>query len=177
MGLTSFDRFEKVKYGSDEYGERNSRRHAEATAERFNEPAVILEGPKEFVVLRGISWAARDSWGKSDLPKWAKEDPESVRIATVYPKDNLAGHYKKAVNLVERMMKKAMAVRYEDRFDLEDLCRDYPKVRQQMNIAEKQADALHLTLLYVQHEVEDAIADHKKNGQPKGRHGPSWGGE
>jgi len=156
--------FDKRKYQT---ARQMAQRYATGEAERFNEPAIILEGPDEFVVLRGIVWNARDSWGQENLPTWAKGDPESKVVEIFEPEDHLAGNYTKATKIVERMRKKAQDLRYDDRFNLTELCRDYPEVRMMLDLVESAASNLENVLVHTTMAVDDAIRHHKKNGKPK----------
>lgn len=158
MAIESYDRFDKTKYTT---AERMAREHAQRMAERFNEPAIILDGPNEYVVIRGIAWNARDTWAKRDLPKWAKSDPESKVLDTLYPSDALQGNYAKARKLVNKMRDTTSNVRYEQNFELDEMFRDYPKVRQMLRISQDAAEHLNMILIYLDHEMNDAIEQHK----------------
>lgn len=166
MSVGTMDKFDK----KNTYAEEMARRRAAGIAESFNEDAIILEGPNEYIVIRGLVWPYRHdsnpSW-RDGWPKWAKDDPDSKVLDIIKPSDTLQGKYKAATKLVDKMEATIKNVRYEQCFDLTEMFRDYGEVRQMIYLAQSAADHLSSVLMHLEWAVNDAIEDHKKNGKPE----------
>jgi hypothetical protein len=159
MALHPTDRFDKTKYRS---AGQMARLSAEGKAEQFNEPAYVLEGPDEFIVVRGIAWDYRAEWGSEGWPKWAKSDPDSKVVEVVTPKDMLAGKYAEAEKLVKKMQETVRLVRYDQAFDLEEMFRDYGDVRLMLSLVRSAAEHLDSVVTHLSFEVNKAVTAHKE---------------
>ena len=143
-------------------------KRAQGLADSRNEPTYLIEGKNEFFIADDTDFRYIDDWGTRDWPMWAKEDHHAGKlnvIETFFPVDTFKGKEKRAEKLVEKMMKMSTDLQFEMSFDLNEICRDYPEVRQQMNLVESGAKHMYSLILHLQSEVRSAAKHHKENGQ------------